>query len=443
MSALKKLTSTTAQLASANNVKSVTNISVHARVDYTLKFSTPAVFVLDDKDQGYGHVTSHYLEAVAGTRNSAYVACSSHLNNIQIRCRIVEQLFGEQLFDPEEPLAVSIINLMKKGPQPTSIVLEHSQFLSLQIVHEVCQLGQIAKKSGLDIQVLLVGAGETAHLISENTLLFKGKVAVVAADDAQLISLQADRLKRPKLLFKLPNSVKFIALFTTFALLLISGVYALFKLDVVNFSSLPDLTAASVIEEPVMVLESAPMESDNPTSGNSVQKLASSEEVLSAIMASETVTPLPAEPATSKDIFQALTGPNQTENTKPELQINGSAKPSADESIAEEPVLPKWPAHAPYKLVESGFVIQYGGFTSESVKDGFIRQYPNLEYLSYNRILNGREMTVLTSDIFASRDLVQQALLQLSPELIARGVWIKGVFSIKDEISAFEASQLN
>ncbi|GLX82025.1 SPOR domain-containing protein [Thalassotalea eurytherma] len=442
MSALKNLThiAHARTVETQENTKAVTNISVHARVDYTLRFSTPAVYVLGNDQSAYNHVASHYIESVDNNRNLAYISCSSQLNNIQMRCRIVEQLFGEQLFDPEEPLSVSIINMMKKQRQAISIVLEHSQCLSLQIIHEVCQLAQIAKKSHQDIQVLLVGSAETGYLIFDNALLFKDKVTIVKADDAQLINLQSKALKRPTTLFSLPKGALYTALFASLSGLLLAATYSLWQMDVLNFSNLTSAEPISLeteLTKPVMANEILTPEADSQV--NTINQLAAQPldvlNALNGIRVEEEVTAI--EIAKPVDILAALTLSDLKKERVKEPLIS---QPESLKQVVTKPSL--YPEHDIYKISQQGYVIQYGGFSQESVKQSFINQFPSLSYLSYQRLLSDKQLQVLTSEIYPTKIEAQQALASLEPSLLARHVWIKDISAIKDEISAFESSQL-
>eukprot|EP00487_Bulimina_marginata_P005083 TRINITY_DN22483_c0_g1_i1.p1 TRINITY_DN22483_c0_g1~~TRINITY_DN22483_c0_g1_i1.p1 ORF type:complete len:129 (-),score=51.78 TRINITY_DN22483_c0_g1_i1:2-388(-) len=95
----------------SNNTNSVTGISVIARVDYNLRFTKQAVLVVGDDASEYSQLASQYLskplpthqvnsKANAQHYNVAFVAASSKINDIQMRCRLVEQLFANTLFDP-------------------------------------------------------------------------------------------------------------------------------------------------------------------------------------------------------------------------------------------------------------------------------------------------------------------------------------------------------
>ena len=110
----------------SDNNTSVTKISAQARIDYILRFSKQAILVIDESVEQNTTISNQLLANLPEQHNVAYVALSSQFNNIQIRCRIIEQLYTGELFEPEISLAVSVINLAKKSKQSISIVLDLS-----------------------------------------------------------------------------------------------------------------------------------------------------------------------------------------------------------------------------------------------------------------------------------------------------------------------------
>ena len=88
-------------------------ISVIARIDYIQRFSKQMTVVVDKNPIIYSKVARQYLANISQESsnqeiNVAFVAASSKINDIQMRCRLIEQLFANTLFDPEQSLAVSI-----------------------------------------------------------------------------------------------------------------------------------------------------------------------------------------------------------------------------------------------------------------------------------------------------------------------------------------------
>ena len=178
--------------------ESVTTISANARIDYILRFSKHAVLVIDDDPEVYTNVGNEFLGSLSKDHNAAFVSISSKLNDIQIRCRIIEQLFGNTLFDPEQPLSVNVVKLAEAKNEAITIVISNVEYLSLQLSHELCQLAEIAKKLNKTINVLLLGKIQAAINLSENKHLFDNKISILLAENGQLISWNSSILKNKK-----------------------------------------------------------------------------------------------------------------------------------------------------------------------------------------------------------------------------------------------------
>ncbi len=160
--------------------------SVTSRIAYNLRFTKQAVLVVGDDAEQYSQLASQFLVSLSTVEptvnhletqdnhiNVAFIAASSKLNDIQIRCRLIEQLFVNTLFDPEQSLAVSVLRFAKQHGESISIVIDHAHALSLQVKYELCQLVSLAKKSNLTINVILFGLTEAAQQLAMNKSLFK------------------------------------------------------------------------------------------------------------------------------------------------------------------------------------------------------------------------------------------------------------------------------
>ena len=89
-----------------------------------------------------------------------------------------------------------------------------------------------------------------------------------------------------------------------------------------------------------------------------------------------------------------------------------------------------------YYLNEStGYVVQLVGFTDLALLTRFIQQYPELETFAYQKQLNDQTFFVLTTKIFESKIQAQEAMTVLPQNIIDRGVWIKPLSTVKDEIN--------
>jgi len=177
-----------------NSEPAVTSISVSARIDYIQRFSKQAVLVIDPDVNVYTQAARQFLITISKEKsvqesNVAYVSASTKLNDIQMRCRLIEQLFANTLFDPEKSLAVSILNLSKESKDRITIVVEHAHALSLQIKYELCQLVDVANKTNNKINVVLFGQEQAAQDAATNKTIFKNKLAIIDAKTGQLFTL--------------------------------------------------------------------------------------------------------------------------------------------------------------------------------------------------------------------------------------------------------------
>lgn len=226
--------------------ESVTTISAIARVDYILRFSKQAVMVVDEQIALCSSVGSQFLSNLSSDHNAAYITMSAKLNDLQVRCRIIEQLFGNTLFDPEQSVAVSLINLVKKHQQPVSIVIDNAHLLSLQLTHELCQLAEVAKKSDHQVSILMLSTPQGGLKVCQNQSLFHKKLAIISAQSGQLISHNSKQFKPPKNYLAITPMKKWLAFFLALALVATASVYLLFKRDVFSFSAaINQLTATS------------------------------------------------------------------------------------------------------------------------------------------------------------------------------------------------------
>ena len=217
--------------------ESVTTISAIARVDYILRFSKQAVMVVDEQIALCSSVGSQFLSNLSSDHNAAYITMSAKLNDLQVRCRIIEQLFGNTLFDPEQSVAVSLINLVKKHQQPVSIVIDNAHLLSLQLTHELCQLAEVAKKSDHQISILMLSTPQGGLKVCQNQSLFHKKLAIISAQSGQLISHNSKQFKPVKNYLAITPMKKWLAFILVLALVAAGSVYLLFKRDVFSFSA--------------------------------------------------------------------------------------------------------------------------------------------------------------------------------------------------------------
>lgn len=448
------------------NRDSVTNISPSARVDYILRFSKQAVYVVDELAEHYAPVSSQFLSQLDNTRNAAYLTVARKLNDIQIRCRLFEQLFSNQLFDPEQSLAVTIVNAVKQEPQSISIVVEDCQHLSLQLLHELCQLAEIANRANLDIQVLMVGSPDAGQVMASNKMLFDKKVAIVAAQSAQLVPLTSPMFNH-NYGFKLSKTAQRYTLgFILLVAIAVGVVWFLYQQDSLSFSGLtadspvPATEPLKLVTDNESGLESAvthlPADIANTLSESpEAIESAAPQEILNAIIFGE-LEPEVIAPASNQDIIDALASTVTTDDTETS-QLEVILEPQPVSGVSENTDKPAKPisgfeqAIAPYLQVlvtsvyqpdyylrdDNGVVIQFGAFVVQdaAVFQQFTRQYPELSHYGYLRTLNQKLMFVITSGRFADRASASAAMAELPDSLKDKGLWIKSVRAIQNEIN--------
>lgn len=458
--------------------QSVTTISANARVDYILRFSKHAVMVVDEQISLCSSVGSQYLSNLPHDQNAAYITMSAKLNDLQVRCRVIEQLFGNILFDPEQSIAVSVINLVKKHQQAVSIVIDNAHLLSLQITHELCQLAEIARKSDNQINVLMLATPEIGVKVSQNLSLFHKKLSIISAKNGQLISHQSTLFTSSLNLFSLTPFKKWSIFFLLLALCSLAGIFYLLKQDTFNFSQ---RFFGEEINKPLAVETIIQSKETFVNEG----KLANVEL---------------QEKATSLDIFNALSN-NQNEkvnatkeietkslmNDKPLESLNrdeilvkiAETRKRLDEASnkiasfqkvpiitdktvekATEKVVKQVNTEVPEKPLalvnnkadklsgidyylekNTGFVIQIAGFTQLHMLKDFMIEYEGLDFYQYKRFVNNEAMTMLTSAHYLTREEAQAALSALPQAIKDRSPWIKSISAINNEINSFQRSQ--
>ncbi|MBA6398028.1 SPOR domain-containing protein [Colwellia sp. BRX10-4] len=453
--------------------QSVTTISANARVDYILRFSKHAVLVVDQDANVYSQVASQFLGSLGNDHNAAFIAISPKFNDIQIRCRIVEQLFADTLFDPEQSLAVSLINLSKQEKQTIDIVIEHAQFLSVQILHELCQLTDIAKKANYAISVLMLGTPKAGLLLAQNKSLFHKKISVLSGETGQLLTLNSKAFKVKTSLFTLSRFTKWTLIFISFVICLGATGYWLFQQDV--FSANTELKLKAVPANSTSIISAY--------NNKNVNAAAKSEDIFLSLTAPNPVIKvlmsLPAEPTdivqaivnAEKDVVEStdpiatdkvkrfesfLDKKGDTENkasvtflTDKTVRAALSVKKSENKVttlVTQAPIpvnsIEDVGAEAIYYMsVPSGFVIQIAGFTRLSVYQEFIPDFVGLKIKSYYRLFNQQPMLMITSEVFETRLAAEKAVTLLPSSIKVYQPWVKSLQAINNEINAYQDSQ--
>ncbi|MEW6995342.1 SPOR domain-containing protein [Colwelliaceae bacterium MEBiC 14330] len=455
------------KLSESNTLHPGTNISVTARIDYNLRFTKQAVLVVGDTTEQYSQQASQFLASLSETKsdkmisaaepvNVAFISSSSKLNDIQIRCRLIEQLFVNTLFDPEQSLAVSVIKFAKQQGQAISIVVDHAHSLSLQVKYELCQLVSMAKKHKLTISVVLFGLTEAAQQLALNKSLFKNKLAVIEASSGQVINLNASSLvkKKHKSNLTLWHKVSL----TSVVLSLIAASCWLYLLIKEDIAQQEKLIATVKIENkrnfqhalqnrPVLAGETATIDSMQQ------QKIILSKDSNSMNFGAEIAQ------ATSSEIHQALLIDNaaaaqdkRSANVKEMLSaiVDDSNKVLRNDktiatdkpAMAEDNTTKEIPNSYYYQTIAKqypqGFVMQIAGFTDKKLLKRFLEQNALEELYHYEKMLNGKTFSVVTSKVYANKAEAKAAMLELPKQLIERKPWLKTLSSVINEINTFK-----
>jgi len=479
MSALANTSSTTAIAQNllakkARLVDSISDISVTTRIDYNLRFTKQAVLVVAEHTEQYSQLASQFLVTLSSEQpnskqntsqdnhiNVAFVSASTKLNDIQIRCRLIEQLFVNNLFDPEESLAVSALRFAKQQSEPISIVIDHAQALSLQIKYELSQLVNLAKKNKLTINVVLFGLTEAAQQLSENKTLFKSKVVLIDAESGQVLSLDDKKIALEKKTHSLGLWQKLTLIG---AMSIITGaliwLYLLIVDDVNQQTNISKAQATQVIntaqspnnetkivndistrqmlkKEKIDQIVASPM-----VSTTKEYKQASSGDVLKALLVDSRAAQEVAVPAQAEDVLQALVTADIHNKNETKALISGTKTPThqLDESgniqqSRDGADLNYYQTNA--KEHKQGYIIQIAGFSDPKLWKRFIKHHDAESFYSYRRLLANNEFTVVTSKVYFNKAEAKAAISQLSPQLLERKPWLKPISSVINEINTF------
>ncbi|XPF92815.1 SPOR domain-containing protein [Colwellia sp. RE-S-Sl-9] len=447
------MSSVESTIKSFDERQSVTTISVNARIDYILRFSKHAVLVIDNDPDVYANVGNEFLGSLSKEHNAAFVSISSKLNDIQIRCRIIEQLFGNTLFDPEQPLSVNVIKLSEAKNEAITIVIANAESLSLQLTHELCQLAEIAKKLNKTINVLLLGRVQAAINLSENKHLFDNKVSILLAENGQLIGLNSSLLKKDSAWG-----------FSKFFLILIALLIGAAILSVAFIKR--DIFESNTTE--INELEAEPLNIDEYKKEFVEVKLPK----LETNSLNKDIKPIVATP---KEVFQLLianaheninevnSDKNVSDETLAATQINESlSEPNEDKTgllanktlklvdqEAAQVVINTALAVKDSKKNEShddkdyyqkstkGYVIQLASFEKITGFKSFLNTYKNSELYGYSRRLKGAVSHIVTTRIYNTNAEAKTAINELPQALRQRGPWIKSVQAVNNEINLY------
>jgi DamX protein len=480
MSAVANTSSTTnvKQNMLANKARlaeSISDISVTTRIDYNLRFTKQAVLVVANNTEQYSQLASQFLVSLSNERpnsnqvsskdtpiNVAFLSASTKLNDIQIRCRLIEQLFVNALFDPEESLAVSALRFAKQQNEPISIVIDHAHALSLQVKYELSQLVSLAKKNKLTINIVLFGLIEAAQQLSENKSLFKSKMVLIDAETGQVISFDDKKFTREKTSNALGLWQKLSLLGAM--LVITAALIWLYLLIVEDINQQAKLTDTQAFQ-----LSDSALSTDSTISiigDEAIRTMQKKEKVAGLANPQEVVVTKTYSQATSKDVLQALLADNSVKQSNLMPAKAGDVLQAlviSDVQIKDEPttlITEKTPSESQWVEVGSiqassdevnlryyqakaieykqGYVIQIAGFTNVVLSTRFIEQNPGESLHSYQRYLAEKDFTVVTSKVYATKTEAKAALSSLPAQLAERKPWLKPISSVISEINTFK-----
>lgn len=459
----------TRQYSSVNNStqESTSELSVFTRIDYNLRFTKQAVLISSDNTDTYSQLASQYLSHLSDASitnggdhiNVAYLSASTKLNDLQVRCRLVEQLFVNSLFDPEKSLAVSILQFAKGQSEAISIVIDHAQVLSLQIKYELCQLVNQAKKQHITINVVIFGLVSAAQQVSVNKNLFKNKIAVIDAQTGQIINLNDKRIQPQKLKKSLSTMHQIIIISILFAIAAVSTwIYQSTWLKELNYSKLSKTTTTFVSTN----TDSINMTEAGAVLGNSVNNAkeavisekieeASGSEINQILISASVTKKESLVQANTLDILSALTATVES-NSNDELATSrqnqekitaGVTKDLQESSTDSKSIVSPAKVNTHYfenqvVVHEQGYVIQIAVFSNKELWQGFLNKSTTVEMFSYQREQNGTPYYVVTSEVFSTKLEAKNALIALPKYITDRKPWLKDISSVMTEINTFK-----
>ncbi|TYK65244.1 SPOR domain-containing protein [Colwellia echini] len=457
--------------AKQNSANSISDISVTTRIDYNLRFAKQAVLVVGDNAAQYSQIASQYLvslsngssssDANSAANNSqinvAFVSASTKLNDIQIRCRLIEQLFVNTLFDPEQSLAVSVLKFAKQHGEAITIVIDHAHALSLQIKYELCQLVDQAKKHNLLVNVVIFGLMEAAQQLSINKGLFKNKIAVIDAESGQIISFTDNKIKPKKTKISLTLFQKLSL--GTVIFVLIGLIFLGFKLVTAELNKQSNVLAkkntASMVIKPESsisyngtqeIINAAITQTElNTALEPSINTQASSAEINSAILVTEEINNIEPVLAETADVMSAL---NLAASNNNSAEAPGSSFTESNAVIGDLGITNKSSEKLTtidghyYKnqmvVYDQGYVIQIAGFSDKQLWQRFINDNRENNLHSYKRLLNEKNFIVVTSQVYPNKAAAKEALRLLPTNLSARKPWLKDISAVINEINTFK-----
>jgi DamX protein len=439
-----------------------TGISVIARINYNLRFTKQAVFVVGQNTVQYSKLASEFLVNLCNKTNNvptnknsenqpnvAFVSASNKLDDIQIRCRLIEQLFVNTLFDPEQSLAVSVLNFAEQHKQPITIVIDHAHALSLQIKYELCQLVSVAKKKKLIVNLVMFGLTNAGHEIANNKSLFKNKIILIDGPTGQVISLNDRNLlvTNQMTAHSKKHRLAFIAVLTCLVAVLVT-IYLFIGADIEKISFTnedpliysktvnTDLTDNKLINEQALAINKVDADTEtellvtlNDTIKNDTEQ-ASNDEITQALI--NVQSPIEKElPANSHDILQALARSAKTTQKADVSEANASVFKRVQLTDNEEYYLDS------IKRYPSGYVVQIAAFNDMQSTRQFLVLHKQHKLYWYKKVVKNQAYIIVTTITFINKAEANKELASMAKPLLKRKPWIKPISSIIEEINTF------
>jgi len=458
----------TTALNSAKKNSVITEISVTARIDYILRFSKQVVLVIAEEAEQYSTIARQFLVTLSSDSakgaisqnnpsnhqcNVAFLSASVKLNDIQIRCRLIEQLFSNSLFDPEQSLSVSLLRLAKQQDETITIVVEHAHALSLQVKYELSQLVAIAKKTNQVINVVMFAQPQAAAQIGDNKSIFKNKLAIVDAVSGQLYSIDANK-KSADSDTKWLKPWQKLVLFTSVLLMVLVSTILFYYLQTEQGNKYlqQPLIAKSTdafIESQFVVINEKPNDSQllntnqqnllSESVDNKLVKTANAQEINKVLVSPELIVVNARLPAKTNDVLSALlvkegqvADVTQLANRTPEvISLKENEQSLINDLNSNYYFTMSEQAH-------DGVVVQIAGFSDSQHWHNFLALYPQQELYSYQKILSGSVFTVVTSKVYPNRILAKEALQALPEAITQRELWLKPISTVIAEINTFK-----
>lgn len=449
----------------------ITEISVTARIDYIHRFSKQVVLVVAEEAEQYSAIARQFLVTLSSEYsghsdvdnsyndsqcNVAFLSASLKLNDIQVRCRLIEQLFSNSLFDPEQSLAVSILRLAQQHNEAITIVVEHAHALSLQVKYELCQLAAIAKKSQQVINVVMFAQPQAAAEVEQHKSIFKNKLAMVDALSGQLYV--SENIKR----LKSKNTKRFkpwqkVVLLLSIILMLFVSISMTYYLQTEQGSkylaqSLAEGKLEQVSKEKFVKLDKTiePGNKLNVVGQTSLLEnrkppiipIANAQEIHQALINDISIMEVDSLSAKTKDVLGALLVVNEASNEEEvssPITENNEVK-LTDTNITQVGLINSLDATYYSSMSEEpeGVVIQIAGFSDRQHWQEFLSLYPEQAFYSYQKSLNGELFTVITSKVFPDRLTAKTAMQNLPEAITERELWLKPISTVIAEINTFK-----